>query len=219
MYQHIRDNTRRLLAEIPPDVTILAAVKTRTPVEITAALDAGISAIGENYVQEAESSKSALSGRGEWHLIGHLQLNKIKKAVKVFDFIETVDSLELAAAINRHAAAVGKVMPVLIEVNIGRERQKNGALPESVPDLARSIALLPNLRLSGLMTMGPLLPPEALRPFFAETRRLYDSLKQSCLPGADIRLISMGMSDSYKVAIEEGANLVRLGAAIFGPRC
>jgi pyridoxal phosphate enzyme (YggS family) len=218
MYEHIRDNVRRLLAEIPPQVTVIAAAKSRTYDEVAAAIDAGISIIGENYVHEAESARGALTSRGEWHFIGHLQLNKVKKAVELFSIIETIDSLELAAAIDRNAAAVEKVMPVFIEVNIGREPQKNGAIPESVPDLARSIALLPNLRLSGLMTMGPKLPPEELRPFFAEANRLYENLKCSGLPGADIRYLSMGMSDSYKVAIEEGANMVRLGTAIFGQR-
>ena len=191
MYQHIRDNVRRLLAEIPPDVGIVAAAKARTPEEIAAAIDAGISIIGENYVKEA---------------------------VEIFDLIETVDSVDIARAIDRHAAAVGKIMPVLIEVNIGREAQKNGVFPEFLDALARSITGLPNLRVSGLMTMGPRLEPEELRPYFAEAWRLYDGLQREGLAGADMRYLSMGMSDSYGVAIEEGANLVRLGTAIFGPR-
>jgi hypothetical protein len=219
MNQHIRDNVHRLLAEIPSDVAIVAAAKSRTPEEIAAAIDAGISIVGENYVQEAETVRSCLGGRARWHFIGHLQLNKVKKAVELFELIETVDSLELAKVIDHYAAAVGKMMPVLIEVNIGREAQKNGVLPGSVGTLARAITGLPNLRLSGLMTIGPRLSPDEMRPYFSETRRLYEWLQRGGLTGADIRYLSMGMSDSYRVAIEEGANLVRLGTAIFGPRC
>jgi PLP dependent protein len=218
MFQPIRDNVRRLKAEIPDYVTIIAAAKSRTHGEIAAAMDAGIKVIGENYVQEAESARGALPACGEWHFIGHLQLNKVKKAVKLFDMIETVDSIATAEAIDRQATEVGKTMPILIEVNIGREPRKNGVLPESIEGLCRSIAQFSNLRLSGLMTMGPLLSPEGLRPFFVETRRLYENLKCLGIPGADIRCLSMGMSDSYKVAIEEGANIVRLGTAIFGAR-
>ncbi len=219
MYQHIRDNIRRLRDEISPHVGIVAAAKTRNPDEICAAIDAGISIIGENYVKETENTKRIIGSCGEWHFIGHLQLNKVRKAVELFDLIETIDSLALVQAIAYHSGMAGKIMPVLIEVNIGREPQKNGVLPELVVDLARSISQLPNVKLAGLMTMGPLLPAESLRPFFAETRRLFESLHRECLPGTDIRYLSMGMSDSYRVAIEEGANLIRLGTAIFGPRC
>ena len=218
MYQNIRDNVRGLLTEIPPGIGIVAAAKSRTQDEIAAALDSGIAIIGENFVQEAEAARNIIGGRPLWHFIGHLQLNKVRKAVELFDLIETVDNLAVAQAIDRHAAAAGKIMPVLIEVNIGREARKNGVLPESMGDLARSIAGLQNLRLSGLMTMGPRLDPEKLRPYFAETRRLFETLRAENLKGADIRYLSMGMSDSYRVAIEEGANLVRLGTAIFGPR-
>jgi len=218
MFENIRDNVLRLLSEIPPDITIVAAAKSRTPDEIAAALDAGVPIIGENFVQEAEAARSVLGDRGNWHMIGHLQLNKVKKAVGLFDLIETVDSLEMAQAIDRHARAMGKVIPVMVEVNIGRESQKNGALPEGVLDLARSLIYLPNVVLTGLMTVGPLLLPEGLRPYFAETRRLFERLRDEGLPGANIRYLSMGMSDSYRIAIDEGANLVRLGTAIFGSR-
>jgi pyridoxal phosphate enzyme (YggS family) len=218
MYQNIQANVCNLLAEIPPNVTIVAAAKGRSPGEISAALDAGISVIGENYVQEAEPAKRALGKRANWHFIGHLQMNKVARAVEIFDLIETIDNRAIAEAVNRHAADTGKIMPVLIEVNVGREPWKSGVLPESVADLARKIALLGNLRLLGLMTLGPKAPSEKLRPFFAETRRLFCNLQQLYLPGTDIRCLSMGMSDSYKAAIEEGANTVRLGTAIFGPR-
>jgi PLP dependent protein len=218
MFQYIQDNIRHLKAEIPEYVTIVAAAKSRTSEEITAAIDAGIKVIGENYIQEAESAKQALPNCGEWHFIGHLQLNKVKRAVELFDMIETVDSITTARAIDRQAAASGKIMPILIEVNIGRELRKNGVLAESVESIACAIAEFPNVRLDGLMAMGPLLSPEELRPFFTETRRLYEQLKSLGIPNADIRCLSMGMSNSFKVAIEEGANIIRLGTAIFGPR-
>ncbi|APV44171.1 hypothetical protein Dform_00824 [Dehalogenimonas formicexedens] len=218
MYQQIRDNVLRLRTEIPSGVSILAAVKGRTVGEIAAAADAGITILGGNYIQETEAARSLLPSRGEWHFIGHLQLNKVKKAVELFDLIQTVDSAALAESINRHAGGFNKVIPLLIEVNIGREPQKNGVLPENVIALARLISGLPNLRLSGLMTMGPNIPQPELRTFFAATRAIYEDLKALCLPGADIRFLSMGMSDSYRVAIGEGANMVRLGTAIFGPR-
>lgn len=218
MYETIRDNLRRLRAEIPAYVSIVAAVKGRMPDEVSAAIDSGINAIGENYIQEAINLKCALSCRSEWHFIGHLQLNKVKKAVELFDMIQTVDTIGLANTINQNAAALDKIMPVLIEVNIGREPQKNGLMPESVPGLANLIAELPNLRLSGLMTMGPNIPSKELKPYFKTARTIYEELLRMCLPNTDIRYLSMGMSDSYRTAIEEGANMVRLGTAIFGPR-
>jgi PLP dependent protein len=218
MFQNIRENAQRLRAEIPVDVSIVAAVKGRTAQEIAAALDSGIAVVGENYIQEAFDLRCALSCRGEWHFIGHLQLNKVKKAVELFDVIQTVDSLALAKLINQHSAELHKIMPVMIEVNIGREPQKNGVMPESVPELANAIAEFPNLRLTGLMTMGPDIQPRELRPFFKTAHTIYDQLKRMCLAHTDIRYLSMGMSDSYQVAIEEGSNMVRLGTAIFGPR-
>jgi hypothetical protein len=218
MYEHIGNNVRRLIAEIPTHVGIVAAAKTRSPDEIAAALDAGVSFIGENYIQETETAKTATHGRGCWHFIGHLQLNKVKKAVELFDVIETVDSLVLAESINRHAAVLGKIVPVLIEVNIACETQKSGVPPQSLALLAEAISRLPCVRLSGLMTMGPRLGAEELRPFFRQTRHLYEELKQADFNGVAMEYLSMGMSDSYRVAIEEGANLIRLGSAIFGPR-
>lgn len=214
----IRDNVRRLLTEIPPHVAIEAAVKSRSPAEIAAALDAGISIIGENYVQETYAAKRLLFPRGCWHFIGHLQSNKIKKAVELYDVIETVDSLRLANLIDRYAREAGKIMPVFIEVNIARELHKSGVVPENLVTLAQGIGNMPNLKLEGLMTLGPNLQGELARPFFRETRRLMESLKEECAGFADIQYLSMGMTDSYRVAIEEGANLIRLGSAIFGPR-
>ncbi len=215
----IQDNVKRILQELPEGVKLVAAAKTRTPDEIRQAVEAGVEIIGENYVQEAEAVKSKIGGRIQWHFIGHLQKNKAKKAVQLFDMIETVDSMALAEEIDRRAARLGRAMPVLIEVNSGREPQKFGVLPEDVEDLARGIAPLSHLRLQGLMTMGPFMgDPEDARPYFVKTRRAYERLGALGLTGIEMTILSMGMTNSYRVAIQEGANRVRLGTLIFGPR-
>ncbi len=215
----IKENVRRLLGELPPGVELVAAAKQQTPEKILAAIEGGVRIIGENYVQEAAAAFQVIGHRVKWSFIGHLQKNKVKKAVEIFDLIETVDSRDLAEEINKRALAAGKIMPVLIEVNSGREPQKFGALPEQVEELARAIVSLPNLKLLGLMTMGPLEgDPEEARPYFRLTRELFEHLKSLNLPGAELHILSMGMTNSYRVAIEEGATRVRLGTKIFGPR-
>ena len=212
----IAQNVSQILSELPPHVALLAAAKSRQPQEVSQAIAAGIKIIGENYIQEAEKVREVVSAGVAWHFIGHLQKNKVKKAVALFDMIETVDSLEIAREIDRRCDQIGKTMPVLIEVNSGREPQKAGVSPEEALALVRGVAALPNITVMGLMTMGPLLSdPEDLRPYFAETKRLFDSLKELNLPGLAIKYLSMGMTDSYKIAIEEGANLVRIGSRIF----
>lgn len=215
----IKENVRALLAELPPGVELEAAAKGQPPEKIVEAIEAGVRIIGENYVQEALAAQAIISRAVRWHFIGHLQKNKVKKAVEIFDLIETVDSLELALEIEKRAAAAAKVMPVLIEVNSGREPQKFGVWPEKVIKLARQIVELPHLRFLGLMTMGPLAgDPEEARPYFRETRLLFEELKRLNLPNCELRYLSMGMTNSYRVAIEEGANLIRIGTKIFGPR-
>jgi len=215
----IKDNVRALLEEIPAGVKLLAAAKSRTPQEIIEAVDAGIHLIGENYLQDAEAACEAVGSGVEWHFIGHLQRNKVAKAVRLFDMIETVDSLELAAEIDRRCAQIDKVMPVLIEINSGREQQKAGVVPEQAEALIRNIAGLKNITIKGLMTMGPLFgDPEESRPYFVETRKVFAEMKKLALPGVEMRELSMGMTDSYKVAIEEGATVVRIGTLIFGQR-
>jgi len=215
----IRENVRRLLNELPQHVRLEAAAKTRSPEEIREAVDAGIRIVGENYVQEAARVSETLGRIADLHLIGRLQRNKAKKAVDLFEIIETVDSFALAREINRHAAAAGKIQKILIEINSGREPQKAGVLPEEAETLAGQVAQLKNVRNVGLMTMGPFLEdPEKLRPCFRETRRLFERLRSMAIPGVDMDVLSMGMSDSYRVAVEEGANLVRIGTRIFGSR-
>lgn len=215
----IRENVRAVLAELPAGVELEAAAKSRRPEEILEAIEAGVRIIGENYVQEAQAAFAVIGRRVRWHFIGHLQRNKVKKAVEIFDLIETVDSLELGRDIDRRARAAGKIMPVLIEVNSGREPQKFGVLPEKAAGLVRELSRLENIRVEGLMTMGPETgDPEEARPYFRTTKELFDELKEMRLPGVAMSRLSMGMSHSYRVAIEEGANLVRLGTRLFGPR-
>lgn len=215
----IAQNVAHILREIPSGVQLLGAAKTRKPSEIMEAVDAGIIIIGENYVQEAEQAQREIYADIEWHFIGHLQKNKVKKAIELFDMIETVDSIELAREIDRRCAQTGKTMPVLIEINSGREPQKSGVLPEGVEELIREAATLENIKISGLMTMGPFtIDPEGLRPCFKETKELFEEIKLLDIPGVEMKILSMGMTDSYKIAIEEGANLVRIGSKIFGER-
>jgi|TARA_B100002003_G_scaffold243469_1_gene267988 hypothetical protein len=215
----IGQNVNRILEELPDGVQLVAAAKSVQPREILEAVEAGITIIGENYVQEAEKAYRELGSRVQWHLIGHLQKNKVKKAVGLFDMITTLDSVELAAEINKRCAQIDKVMSVLIEVNSGREEQKKGVSPEKVEPLIRDITGHQNLKVMGLMTMGPASGnPEDSRPCFAETRKVFDLIKQLDLPGVEMRYLSMGMTNSYLIAVEEGANMVRIGTAIFGPR-
>jgi len=215
----IRENAQRILSELPPGVELVAAAKTRSPREIREAVEAGVRIIGENYLQEAESAYQVVGDKAKWHFIGHLQKNKVKKAVRLFDMIETVDSLEIAREISKRCAHIGKTMPVLIEINSGREVQKWGVLPEKAVELVREISNLPNLKMTGLMTMGPLLVnPEDLRPYFRETKKLSSQIRELNLPNVSMQHLSMGMTDSYQVAIEEGATMVRIGTKIFGER-
>jgi len=215
----IKDNVTAILKELPPGVELVAAAKTRTPPEILEAVEAGVKIIGENYVREGADAFRAVGDRARWHFIGHLQTNKVKKAVEIFDLIETVDSAGLAREIGKRSAAIGKTMPVLIEVNSGREPQKFGVLPEDVEKLVREISALANVTVAGLMTMGPFEgDPEASRPYFKETKRVWDALRALALPGIEMRHLSMGMTNSWRLAVVEGANMVRIGTAIFGPR-
>ena len=208
----------RIRETLPEGVLLVAAAKGRTVAEAETAMRAGVTVFGHNYVQEAEPMIAALGDRAQWHLIGHLQKNKVKKAVGLFDMIETVDSYTLAEQIERRCAAIDTVMPVLVEINSGREPAKSGVLPEEAEDLIRGMAALPHLSVQGLMTMGPPFgDPEEARPYFRETKRIFDRIARVGIPNVQMRTLSMGMSNSYAVAIEEGANLVRIGTKLFGP--
>jgi hypothetical protein len=215
----IRDNVKRILEELPEGVQLVAAAKTRTAQEILEAVDAGVQIVGENYIQEAQAAFQVVGHGAQWHFIGHLQTNKVKKAVEIFDVIETVDSLKLAGEIDKRSGQIKKTMSVLIEINSGKEPQKSGVFPEDAVGLAREMSLLKNVRVKGLMTMGPFFgDPEDARPYFVVTRRLFEKMRALHLPGVDMIFLSMGMTNSYKVAVEEGANIVRIGTKIFGER-
>lgn len=219
MTNTIQQNVKNILKEIPPSVKLVAAAKTRTPDEIKQAVEAGIQIVGENYVQEAEAAYKAIGSRVKWHFIGHLQRNKVKTALEIFDMIETLDRMSLAKEIEKRAASGGRVVPVLIEVNSGREEQKFGMFPEDVEDFIEKISKMRHINVQGLMTMGPMFgEPENARPFFVETRRLYERLKKMDFPNVEMRYLSMGMTNSYRVAVDEGANMIRIGTKIFGPR-
>jgi hypothetical protein len=197
-------------------VTLVAVSKT-VPVQVVReALAAGVTILGENRVQEARDKIAALSGRGTWHLVGHLQTNKAKLAVQLFDLIHSLDSPRLAEALDRSAEQAGRVVRCLVEVNLGGEESKSGTTEEGVRPLLEAAARLAHLRIEGLMTVPPFLPdPEQVRPFFRRLRSLRDKLA-----GEGFRLaeLSMGMTHDFEVAIEEGATMVRIGTAIFGPR-
>ncbi len=215
-FREIVDRCQAILRRVPPHVTVVAATKDRTPEEIRAALAAGIQHIGENYVQEAERKKREIPEPAVWHMIGRLQANKATKAAVLFDWVQTVDSLRLAQRLEAAASRAGKRLPVLIQVNIGREPQKAGVLPEEVEPLAQALRELPHLELRGLMAIPP--PPERpedSRPHFRALRRLFEALRAEGFP---LDTLSMGMSADWEVAVEEGATMIRLGTALFGPR-
>ncbi|MBX6423157.1 YggS family pyridoxal phosphate-dependent enzyme [Thermosulfurimonas sp. F29] len=203
----------------PEEVRILGAAKGQSPEKIREAAAAGLTLVGENYVQEAERKKRELTDLPlSWHLIGPLQKNKARKALGLFDLIETVDRPEIARRLSNLAREAGRVLPVLIQVNIGREKNKAGVLPEDLEDLIRFVVELPNLHLKGLMALPPYREdPEEVRPYFRKLRELRDIIKEK-LGLSDLTELSMGMSHDFEVAVEEGATIVRIGTALFGPR-
>lgn len=212
----IRENVQQLLNELPGGVELVAAAKARTAKEVLEAVAAGIKIVGENYVQEAEKDYSVVESKAKWHFIGSLQKNKVKKAVRLFDMIQTVDSIEIAREIDKRCAQLGKVMPVLIEINSGREKQKTGVLPEDAENLITALSGLPSIKVMGLMTMGPRFgDPEESRPYFVTTRKIFERIKAKKLPNVEMRYLSMGMTNSYRIALEEGANMVRIGTKVF----
>jgi len=200
----------------------VVAAKTRSAAQIKEVIEAGAGIIGENYVQEAEAVKLELgevAKRVKWHLIGHLQTNKVKRAVELFDMIETLDSAKLAEELDKRCLQAGKTMPCLIEINIAEEKDKTGIVPARVADFIDEVKGFNNIKIEGLMTMGPLTgDEEQLRHCFKECRIIFDDLKKRNIDGVSMKYLSMGMSGSYRTAIGEGANIIRLGEIIFGKR-
>ena len=215
----IKENVKMVLEELPENVTVVAAAKGQSIFQIEEATTAGIKVIGENYIREAEAKQKVIGNRVKWHLIGHLQKNKVKKAVKLFDMIETLDSIELAHILDEECKKINKIMPVLIEINSAGEQVKSGVLPEEAEDMVKEVLKLENLKTQGLMTMGPFMDEvEDVRPFFRKTCQLFDKIKNAYKEELNWVHLSMGMSHTYKIAIQEGANIVRIGTAIFGQR-
>ncbi|MCD6277532.1 YggS family pyridoxal phosphate-dependent enzyme [candidate division WOR-3 bacterium] len=216
----IKENVERIKSLLPEGVTLVAASKSRTPEEILEAHRAGVGIFGENYVQELLAKYDKIGKRVEWHFIGHLQRNKVKKIVGVVDMIQTLDNLKLAEELEKRFSKVNRIIEVLIEVNIAREPQKAGVLPEDVIPFVKDVSEgFSYIKIKGLMTMGPVVDdPEKLRPLFRETKKLFDRIRDMGIKNADMEILSMGMSDSFLIAVEEGANMVRIGTAIFGKR-
>jgi pyridoxal phosphate enzyme (YggS family) len=201
------------------DVRFMAVTKTVDDRRIMQAIDAGVDMIGENYVQEARRKIKLMGKSVQWHLIGHLQTNKAKYAVRLFDMIHSLDRIELARELDRRSRMVDVVTKVLIEVNISGEETKRGVAHQNALPLIREVSTLENLSVQGLMTMPPWFDdPQEARPFFVALRELRERVVAENLPRVQMRELSMGMSQDYEVAVEEGATIVRIGRSIFGER-
>ena len=203
----------------PKDISLIAVSKTVSSEQLKIALDSGITHIGENRIQEAEKKFSVLGKVATWHLIGHLQTNKVKKALQIFDFIHSVDSYYLAEEISRRAVQYQKNIKCFVEVNTSQEPSKFGVEPDKTLELVKRISLLPGIKIEGLMTIGAFLPDkEQVRPCFKMLRDLKEQIQQKGIDSVEMRYLSMGMTNDFEVAIEEGANMIRVGRAIFGNR-
>jgi pyridoxal phosphate enzyme (YggS family) len=203
----------------PDSIKLLAVTKTVPAVCIGKAIEAGLTAFGENYVQEAKEKVAVIGPRAQWHMIGHLQTNKAKYAVNLFNYIHSVDRMDLAWELDKKARLIGQKMNILIEVNVSGEKTKNGIPADTAVSLIKDVSKLENLSVRGLMTMAPYSAnPEDSRPYFTGLRNLRDDIIRAGITGIQMEDLSMGMSDDFEVAIEEGATIVRIGRAIFGER-
>jgi pyridoxal phosphate enzyme (YggS family) len=222
--QHIRERIARAAESCgrrPEEITLLAISKTFPCESITEALAAGIRQLGESRVQEAETKIPKFAGneKPEWHLIGHLQSNKTRRAVELFDIIQSVDSAKLAAKINQSALELDKIVPVFLQVDLGGEETKFGASPEEIRGIIEAVSDMKGVRLDGLMTLPPYFEDqEDAQPFFHRLRALGEKLEQEYPGCLGVRHLSMGMSHDFEAAIREGATIVRVGTAIFGTR-
>lgn len=217
--QKIVDSVEKIRSKIPPGVLLVAAAKTRSLMEVEAIIEAGVTHIGYNYIQEALPILHEIGDRATWHMIGHLQTNKAKYVAEFFDMCQTVDSWHLAKYLDKRCRMVDKVLSVLLEINSGKESNKTGVLPKDVEALIEKMSSLKNLQLQGLMTMGPRFgDPENSRPYFQLTKGIFEHIASKSIPNVEMKYLSMGMSNSYQIAIEEGANIVRIGTRLFGER-
>jgi pyridoxal phosphate enzyme (YggS family) len=200
-------------------VKLMAVTKTVSPELIGQAISAGITLCGENYVQEAKEKIALLEKSIQWHMIGHLQINKAKYTVNLFDYVHSVDRIELARELDKKAGLTGHKMNILIEVNVSGEQTKSGISANDALALIKHIAPLENISVRGLMTMAPYSDnPENSRPYFSTLRNLHHQISREQIKGIKMEELSMGMTDDFEVAIEEGATIVRIGRAIFGER-
>ncbi len=203
----------------PDSIKLLAVTKTVSAERVEEAIAAGITSFGENYVQEAKEKIALLDKRVEWHMIGYLQTNKAKYVVNLFDYIHSVDRMELAGELNKRAGLINKKINVLIEINISGEKTKSGISAVQAIELIKDISFLENVSVKGLMTMAPYSDnPENSRPYFSALRNLQDKIIREGIEGIQMNELSMGMTDDFEIAIEEGATIVRIGRAIFGER-
>ena len=204
----------------PETIRLVAVSKTMPVSKVQEAIQAGVTVLGENYVQEARDKiNSLISFAVSWHFIGHLQSNKAKYAVRLFDLIHSVDSLKLARELNKQAQKNAKIQQILIQVNISQEETKSGICVEDAVNLISEISRMENLSIKGLMTMPPYFnQPEKVQPFFTALRELRDQIESKAIPNVSMDQLSMGMTGDFEVAIEEGATMVRVGTAIFGER-
>ncbi|MDM8526039.1 YggS family pyridoxal phosphate-dependent enzyme [Desulfococcaceae bacterium HSG8] len=204
----------------PGSIRLVAVSKTMPADRVREGIEAGITILGENYMQEAREKIAELSAYPvSWHFIGHLQSNKAKYAVKLFDLIHSVDSLKLARELDKQAAKINKKQDILVQVNIGEEASKSGAYTDEVKSIISDISQLENLSVRGLMTIPPFFnSPEKVRPYFSALKDLGDQIREEALPNVKMDELSMGMTGDFEAAIEEGATLVRIGTAIFGKR-
>jgi pyridoxal phosphate enzyme (YggS family) len=203
----------------PGDISLVAVSKTMGAERVQEAVDAGLRLFGENRVQDAAPKIRELSGEITWHMVGHLQRNKVKKAVSLFDMIQSVDSYELAVEIDRRSGELGKIMDVLVEVNTSAEETKFGCRPEDSIDLIERMSHLRGISVTGLMTIGAFTDDEAVvRDCFVTLRELARKAQEAGISGVEMRYLSMGMTSDFEIAIEEGSNMLRIGTAIFGPR-
>ena len=201
------------------DIKLVAVTKTVETERIKEAINCGIQIIGENRVQEAESKFDQITEKVEKHLVGHLQTNKAKKAIELFDFIQSVDSQRIAQEISRRASQMGKVIEVLVEINTSGETTKFGIDPPQALSFIKPISDLEGIKIKGLMTIGLFSDnPEDTRPCFKRLKVIFDQMKKENIHNVEMKYLSMGMTSDFEVAILEGSNMVRIGTAIFGPR-
>lgn len=228
--QEVAQNVRAIMQQVrdtalqagrdPSEVQVMAVTKTVDPVLVNAAIGAGITLLGENKAQELCAKYDSYHKDGvQIHFIGHLQTNKVRQIVDKVSMVESVDSIKLAREIDRHCAAIGKVMDVLLEVNIGREENKTGIFPEFLPALLEEAGKLEHIRVRGLMTIPPVCETEEeVLQYFSQMRQLFIDIKQKKYDNINMEILSMGMSADYPTAVRYGSNIVRIGTAMFGKR-